>query len=48
MAIAMRGLKVKPTYEDLIGVAKPYGLEHRANSLIEMQSSLEKDLFYHN
>ena len=28
MAIAMRGLKVKPTYEDLIGLAKPDGLEH--------------------
>ena len=28
MAIAMRGLKVKSTYEDLIGVAKPDGLEH--------------------
>ena len=26
MAIAMRGLKVKPTYEDLIGVAKSDGL----------------------
>ena len=27
MAIAMRGLKVKPTYEQLIGVAKSDGLE---------------------
>ena len=27
MAIAMKGLKVKPTYEDLVGVAKPDGLE---------------------
>ena len=27
MAIAMRGLKVRPQYEDLIGVAKPDGLE---------------------
>ena len=24
----MKGLKVKPTYEDLIGVAKSDGLEH--------------------
>ena len=28
MAIAMRGLKVKPTYEDLIGVAKSDGLDN--------------------
>ena len=28
MAIAMRGLKVKPTYEDWIGVALSDGLEH--------------------
>ena len=28
MAIAMRGLKVKPSYEQLIGVASSYGLEH--------------------
>ena len=35
MAIAMRGLRVRPQYEDLIGVAFPYGLE-QLNSLIEM------------
>ena len=28
MAIAMKGLKVKPTYESLIGVAFPDGLEN--------------------
>ena len=28
MAIAMRGLKVKPSYEQLIGVATSYGLEN--------------------
>ena len=28
MAIAMKGLKVRPQYEDLIGVAKPDGLEN--------------------
>ena len=28
MAIAMRGLKVKPSYEQLIWVAPPDGLEH--------------------
>ena len=28
MAIAMRGLKVKPTYGNLIGVAFPGGFEH--------------------
>ena len=28
MAIAMRGLKVKPSYEQLIGVATPGGLEN--------------------
>ena len=28
MAIAMRGLRVRPQYEDLIGVAKPDGLEN--------------------
>ena len=28
MAIAMRGLKVKPSYEQLIGVATSDGLEH--------------------
>ena len=28
MAKSMKGLKVKPTYEDLIGVAFPDGLEH--------------------
>ena len=27
MAVAIRGLKVKPTYEDLPGVAKSDGLE---------------------
>ena len=27
MAIAMRGLKVKPSHEQLIGVASPDGLE---------------------
>ena len=26
MAIAMRGLKVKPSYEQLVGVATSYGL----------------------
>ena len=28
MAVAMRGLKLKPKYEDLIGVEFPDGLEH--------------------
>ena len=28
MAIAMRGLRIKPTYEDLIGLAKSDELEH--------------------
>ena len=28
MAVAMRGLKLKPTYEQLIGVAFPDGLEN--------------------
>ena len=28
MAIAMKGLKLKPKYEDLINVAVPDGLEH--------------------
>ena len=28
MATAMRGLRVRPQYEDLIGVAKSGGLEH--------------------
>ena len=28
MATAMRGLRVRPQYEDLIGVAKSDGLEH--------------------
>ena len=28
MAVAMRGLKLKPKYEDLIGVAFSDGLEH--------------------
>ena len=28
MAIAMKGLRVRLQYEDLIGVAKPDGLEH--------------------
>ena len=28
MAVAMRGLKLKPTYEQLINVAVPDGLEH--------------------
>ena len=27
MAIAMRGLRVKPSYEQLVGVASPDGLE---------------------
>ena len=28
MAIAMRGLRVRPQYEDFTGVAKPDGLEN--------------------
>ena len=28
MAIAMRGLRLRPTYEDLVGVAVSDGLEH--------------------
>ena len=28
MAVAMKGLRIKPTYEQLIGVAVPNGLEH--------------------
>ena len=28
MAVAMRGLRIKPTYEQLIGVAVSDGLEH--------------------
>ena len=28
MAIAMKGLRVRPRYEDLSGVAKPDDLEH--------------------
>ena len=28
MAKSMKGLKVTPTYEDLVGVAKPGGSEH--------------------
>ena len=28
MAIAMRGLRVRPQYEDLVGVAKSDGLEN--------------------
>ena len=28
MAIAMKGLRVRPQYEDLINVAVPDGLEH--------------------
>lgn len=28
MALAMRGLRVRPQYEDLIGVAKSGGLEN--------------------
>ena len=28
MAIAMKGLRLKPTYEDLISVAASDGLEH--------------------
>ena len=28
MATAMKGLRLKPTYEDLISVAVPDGLEH--------------------
>ena len=34
MTIAMRGLKVKPTYKDLIGVAYSDGLKR--NSIIVM------------
>ena len=28
MSVAMKGLRLKPTYEQLIGVAVPDGLEH--------------------
>ena len=28
MSVAMKGLGHKPTYEQLVGVAVPYGLEH--------------------
>ena len=28
MAVAMKGLRIKPTYEQLIGVAVPDDLEH--------------------
>ena len=49
VATALRGLRVRPQYEDLIGVAKPDGLEHiKLNSLTEMRNLFDKVLFYHN
>ena len=47
MAIAMRGLRVKPSYEQLVGVASSDGLEQN-NSLTEMRKYFEKVLFHHN
>ena len=44
MAIAMKGLKAKPTYESLIGVAFSDGFG-KLNSLSEMLNSCMMDLF---
>ena len=44
MTIAMRGLKVKPSYEQLIGVATSDGLEI-LNFLTGMHRFKEKVLF---
>ena len=47
MAIAMRGLRVRPQYEDLIGVAKSDGLEN-SKSPNRDATFFDKVLFYHN
>ena len=47
MAEAMRGVRVKPTYESLIGLAFSYGLEH-VKFTSRDASFLRNGFIYHN
>ena len=47
MAIAMRGIRVRPHYEDLIGVANSNGLEN-IKSPNRDAKFFREGLFYHN
>ena len=44
----MRGLRVRPQYKDLIGVAKSGGLGNIVNPLAEMRNLFEEVLFHHS